>query len=116
MSETGAERRRTDPASERILNKLDDIDGKMDSVKKNTEVMSVKLFGSSDADKENETGRLGQVERSARSAHKRLDQLTSPEGQVGIVRDKINRWGAVIGAVVLLLELISHGIPAIFKK
>ncbi len=113
MSEFGTERRKIDPTGDRIFNKLEEIDGKMDDVKKNTEVMSVKLFGSSDADKENDTGRLVKVERSAISAHERIDELVSPRGQVGIVRDKVNRWGAVIGAIVILLEIASHLFSAV---
>lgn len=41
----------------------------------NTRIMAVKLFGSSDADEENNTGRLPKVESSARKAHERLDTL-----------------------------------------
>jgi hypothetical protein len=41
----------------------------------NTRVMAVKLFGSSDADREQQSGRLPTVERSTKKAHERIDSL-----------------------------------------
>lgn len=39
------------------------------------QISNVKLYGSSDADEEGETGRLPKVERSAKRAHARIDYL-----------------------------------------
>ena len=41
----------------------------------NVQVMSVKLFGASEADDENGTGRLAMLEQGMKEAHDRIDKL-----------------------------------------
>jgi hypothetical protein len=47
----------------------------LEEIRDNTRTTSVKLFGSSDADKEMDSGRLPKVERSVKNAHERIDRL-----------------------------------------
>ena len=63
----------------------------LEEIRDNTRTISVKLFGNSDADDEQETGRLPKVERSTKHAHERIDKL-----QTRIV------WASGFAAAVLL--------------
>jgi len=47
----------------------------LEEIRDNTRTMCIKLFGTADPEVENETGRLAKVERSAKSAHQRLDKI-----------------------------------------
>lgn len=98
-------RRECDRTNREILETLKKVDH-------NTSVMAVKLFGSSVADEENETGRLPKVERSVKSAHERidrmnddLDELTQPEGVVGKMRDKQTMWTGIGVGIVFLIDI-----------
>jgi hypothetical protein len=74
-----------------------DTDKKLlEEIRDNTRTISVKLFGSSDAEDETATGRLPKVEHSAKRAHERIDKL-----QTRIV------WASgFAAAVVLMIEKV----------